>query len=150
MSLIDMIEQAAGGGALQQIGQHVGMSPDQLHSVIGSLAPALGPKLAEHAATGAFAGAPAGDAMPAPGSDAADEHGRSILGAILGSKDASRSVAADASAETGVGVDKIKALLPQLASIAAVAMAARQGGSSGMGGGIGGMLGGLLGGLGRG
>lgn len=143
MSLMEMIEQAAGSGALQQIGARAGISPDQLQNVIGSLAPVLGPKLAEHAATGGLDGVPVGDAAPAPGSAEADEHGRSILGSILGSKDASRSVAADASASTGVNVDTIKALLPQLASIAAVAMASRQGGS---GGGLGGLLGGLLGG----
>ena len=41
-----------------------------------------------------------------------------------------------------MNVDTIKSLLPQLASIAAVAMASRQGDA---GGGLGGMLGGLLG-----
>ena len=143
MSLMDMIEQAAGSGALQQIGARVGLSPAELQSAIGSLAPALGPKLAEHAATGGLDNGPAYQA-PVPGSDEADEHGKSILGSILGSKDASRSVAADASANTGISVDKIKAVLPQLASIAAVALAARGASSGGFGG-----LGGLLGGLGR-
>ncbi len=147
MSLMDMIEQAAGGGALQQIGARVGLSPDQLQSVIGSLAPALGPKLAQHAAAGGLDGTPAPDAAPAPGSDEADAHGNTILGSILGSKDASRSVAADASAETGIGVDKIKAVLPQLASIAAAAMVAHKASTGGFGG-LGG-LGGLLGGLGQ-
>jgi hypothetical protein len=139
---MDMIEQAAGGSALQQIGQRVGMSPDQLRSVVGSLAPMLEPKLAEHAATGGLEGTPVGDDAPSPGSHEADEHGRSVLGSILGSKDASRSVATDASADTGVDVEKIKSLLPQIASIAATAMAGRQGGA----GGIGGLLGSLLGG----
>jgi hypothetical protein len=143
MSLMDMIEQAAGGGALQQIGQRVGMSPDQLRSVVGSLAPMLGPKLAEHAATGGLAATPTGDAAPLPGSAEAEEHGRTVLGSILGLKDASRSAAADASADTGIDVDKIKSLLPQLASVAAVALASREGGSAG---GVGGPLGSLLGG----
>lgn len=139
MSLMDMIEQAAGSGAMRQIGARAGISPQQLQDVMGHLAPVLGPKLAEHAATGGLDGVPTGDAAPMPGSAEADEHGRSILGQILGS---SRSVAADASAGTGVNVDTIKSLLPQLASIAAVAMASRQGDT---GGGLGGMLGGLLG-----
>lgn len=146
MSLMDMIEQAAGGGALQQIGARVGLSPEQLQSAIGSLAPALAPKLAQHAATGALDGTPAIDAAPQPGSEDAIDHGNSVLGSILGSKDASRSVAADASAQTGIGVDKIKSLLPLLASAAAIAFAHQ--GSSG-GGGLGGLLGGLAGGLGR-
>lgn len=143
MSLTEIIEQAAEGGALQQIGERAGLSPQQLQAVLGHLAPILGPRLAEHAATGGLDPVPTGEAAPAPGSAAADEHGRSILGAILGSKDASRSVAADASASTGVSADAIKALLPQLASIAAVAMASRSGGA---GGGLGSLLGGLLGG----
>ena len=146
MSLMEMIEQAAGSGALQQIGARAGMSSDQVQKVLGSLGPVLGPKLAEHAATGGLDTVPVGDNAPIPGSAEADEHGRSILGSILGSKDASQSVAADASASTGVDVDRIKALLPQLASIAAVAMASRQGGSPGCVGGLGGLLGGLLGG----
>ena len=144
MSLMDMIEQAAGSGALQQIGARVGLDPSQLQNVIGSLAPALGPKLAEHAATGGLDNMPP-EAAPAPGSDEAAEHGKSILGSILGSKDASRSVAADASADTGISIDKIKAVLPQLASIAAVALVAHKVSS---GGGFGG-LGRLLGGIGR-
>lgn len=143
MSLMEMIEQAAGSGALQQIGARAGMSPDQLQKVLGSLAPVLGPKLAEHAATGGLDTVPVGDNAPTPGSAEADEHGRLILGSILGSKDASRSVAADASASTGVDIGRIKTLLPQLASIAAVAMASRQGDSPA---GLGGLLGGLLGG----
>lgn len=145
MPLIEMIEQTVGSGALEQIGARVRMSPQQLRNVIGSLAPALSPKLAQHAATGGLDDTPFGDAAPPSGSDAADEHGRSILGSILGSMDASQSLAADASASTGVDVDRIKSLLPQLASIAAVTMAAK--GSAG--GGIGGALGGLLGSLGR-
>ena len=143
MSLMDLIEQAAGNGALSQIGARAGISPQQLQEVMGHLALVLGPKLAEHAVTGGLDGVPIGGAAPTPGSAEADEHGRSILGQILGSKDASRSIAADASAGTGLNVDTIKLLLPQLASIAAVAMASRQ---SGAGGGLGGMLGGLLGG----
>lgn len=140
MSLIDMIEQAAGSGALQQIGARVGLDPTQLQNVIGSLGPTLGPKLAEHAATGGLNQTTAGPA-PQPGSDEAEEHGNSVLGSILGSKDASRSVAADASADTGVSVDKIKAVLPQLASIAAVALVARQVSHGGSFGGLLDMLG---------
>lgn len=142
MSLIDMIEQTAGSGALQQIGARVGLSPDQLQNVIGSLAPTLAPKLAEHAATNGLPDAPAGQA-PQPGTDEAEDHGNTILGSIFGSKDVSRSVAADTSAQTGVGVDKVKAVLPQLAAIAAAAFLAHKASESG------GAFGGLLDTLGR-
>ena len=36
MSLLDMIESSARPGALQMIGSRVGLSPDQLRSVITS------------------------------------------------------------------------------------------------------------------
>ena len=149
MSLMDMIEQAAGSGALQQIGARVGLSPEQVQSAISSLAPSLAPKIEQHAATGALDGTSVGDAAPQPGSPEATDHGNTILGSIFGSKDTSRSVAADASAQTGISVDKIKAVLPQLASIAAVALIAHRA-SAGGGGGLGGLLNGLGTGLGRG
>ena len=139
MSLLDMIENAAGPGALQQIGARVGLSPEQLQGAIASLAPALGPKLAQHADEGGLDATPAASVPPAPGSEEANDHGNSVLGAIFGSKDASRSVAADASAQSGIGVDKIKAVLPQLASIAAVAFLAHRASAQG-GGGLGGLF----------
>lgn len=52
MSLLDMIETSAGPEALQQIGARVGLSPDQLRSVIANVAPTLAPKRAEHADNG--------------------------------------------------------------------------------------------------
>jgi hypothetical protein len=139
MSLLDMIEGSAGSDALQQIGSRVGLSPEQLQNVIASVAPALAPKLAQHADTGALDGTPAATTPPVPGSDAATDHGNDVLGSIFGSKDASRSVAADASAQTGVSVDRIKAVLPQLASIAAVAFLAHRASAQG-GGGLGGLF----------
>lgn len=52
-------------------------------------------------------------------------------------------MAEHASAQTGIGADKLKALLPILSTLAAGAMA-KQGGVKG--GGLGGLLGGLAGG----
>ena len=143
MSLLDMIQGAAGAGALQQIGARVGLSPDQLQSAINSLGPALGPKLAEHAATGRLDGAIDSAGAQDLDTEAATAHGNDILGTIFGSKDASRAVAADASARTGIGADKLKSLLPLLASAATMAMAAQRG--NGAGGGLGGLLGTLAG-----
>jgi len=133
MSLLDMIESSAGPGALQMIGTRVGLSPDQLRSVITSVAPNLAPKLAEHADNGGLDNDPAASAPPEPGTDEASDHGNGILGAILGSKDASRSVASDASAQSGVPA------LPQLASIAATAFMAHRNSAQG-GGGLGGLF----------
>jgi hypothetical protein len=142
-----MIEQAAGAGVLQQIGARVGMSPDQVQSAITSLAPVLTGKLEQHSATGALDGTPAVADAPAPGSDAAQDHGNVVLGSILGSDSASHEVASGAAADTGIDIDKIKAVLPQLASIAAVAYAAHNASAAG-GGGLGGLIKGVEGGFG--
>jgi len=81
--------------------------------------------------------------------------GNGILGHLLGSKDVSRQVAANAAAQTGIGADVLKKMLPMLASLAMAAMARRaMRGSNGQvqlgqatgGGGLMDMLGPMLGG----
>jgi len=71
--------------------------------------------------------------------------GNDVLGQIFGSKDVSRSVAGQASAQTGIDAGILKQMLPILAMMAAGYMA-KQGGQDGAGGGLGGMLGNVLGG----
>ena len=74
--------------------------------------------------------------------------GDGVLGQILGSKEASRSVAQDASAQTGLDPSLLKRMLPILAMLVAGYMAKQHGAGAqtGGGGGLGGILGGLLGG----
>ena len=139
MSMFEMLESAVGGAAMQQIAQRVGLPPDQLQSVIASLGPKLLPQLNAQAQQGQLDAGATGQAPPA-GTDEAEDHGNSILGSILGSKDASRSVAQDTAADTGVGVDKVKQVLPQLASVLA---GATQQGKLQSAGGLGGILSGL-------
>ena len=77
--------------------------------------------------------------------------GNDVLGQIFGSKDVSRSVAQNASAQTGLDAGLLKKMLPMLTMLVAGYMA-KQGHpapaqDSGSGpGGLGGLLGGLLGG----
>ncbi|MDE2405542.1 MAG: hypothetical protein KGM17_12820 [Sphingomonadales bacterium] len=137
MALADFIQQAAGSDALAQIGKRVGLDTSQLRNVIDSVALKLGTGMAAQVADGGLGSVPSLDQVP-PGSDAAADHGNSVLGSILGSKNASRSLATDASASTGIHADKIKAVLPQLASIAAVALASHE--ISHTPGGLGGVL----------
>lgn len=140
MALLDMITHAVGPAALQQIGARVGLSPDQLQNVVGSLMPLLAPKIAEHAETGTLEQqAPNAANPPPPGTQEATDHGNNILASILGSKDKSREVANDASAQTGISADKIKAALPQIAGIAAAAILAHKASQAG-GGGLGGLF----------
>ena len=70
--------------------------------------------------------------------------GNEVLGQIFGDKEVSRTVAADASAKTGLDPSLLKKMLPMLAMLAAGYMAKQRGG--GMGGGLGGAIGGMLGG----
>ena len=80
--------------------------------------------------------------------------GNNVLGQIFGSKDVSRTVAADASAKTGISGELLKKMLPLIAMAVAGYMAQHAGGAQAApaqdnsgGGGLGGMLGGVLGGL---
>lgn len=78
--------------------------------------------------------------------------GNEVLGQIFGDKEVSRTVAADASAKTGLEPSLLKKMLPMIAMMAAGYMAKQRGGSGGGlgtpagGGGLGGMLDGMLGG----
>jgi hypothetical protein len=72
--------------------------------------------------------------------------GNDVLGQIFGSKDVSRSVAADASGKTGIDPSILKQMLPILAMLVGGYLSARAGGSGAQGsGGLGG-LGSILGG----
>jgi hypothetical protein len=82
--------------------------------------------------------------------------GNNVLGQIFGSKDVSRTVAADAATKTGISGDLLKKMLPLIAMAVAGYMANQAGGAQAApgpapatesGGGLGGMLGGVLGGL---
>jgi hypothetical protein len=76
--------------------------------------------------------------------------GNEILGQIFGSKDVSRAVAQNASAQSGLTPDILKKMLPILAMLVAGYMAKQRAGAAGQtsrtGGGLGGLLGGLFGG----
>ena len=76
--------------------------------------------------------------------------GNDVLGEIFGSKDVSRSVAADAATRTGIDPATLKQMLPLLAMLVGGYLSARAGGSgtegSGGLGGLGSILGSALGG----
>lgn len=76
--------------------------------------------------------------------------GNDVLGHIFGSKDVSRSVAADAAGKTGIDPALLKQMLPILAMLVGGYLSARAGGSGAEGsgglGGLGSILGSVLGG----
>ena len=77
--------------------------------------------------------------------------GDDVLGQIFGSKEVSRTVAADASRRSGLDPALLKKMLPIVAMLVAGYMARQSGsGQQAPAGGLGGLLGGLLGGAGGG
>ncbi len=186
-NLLESILAARGGGAVDAVGERFGLDRNQTEAAMRELLPALSSGLKRQASDGdglrSLAAAVDRDAhdryLDDPQmlqSQQATAEGNGILGHLLGSKDASRAVAARASERTGLSSDLLKQMLPVIASLAmgAVARNMRGGGSGGggllgdilsgalgggsggrapMGGGgglLGGILGGLLGGGGRG
>ncbi|MBP7775579.1 MAG: DUF937 domain-containing protein [Acidobacteria bacterium] len=155
MNILEALMAAQGGGAVKQLGQQFGLGDDQTSTALAALVPALAAGLARNATreggldglTAALAGGRHGSylddvsSLSRPGTVA---DGNGILGHILGSKDASRQVAAQAAQSTGVGPDVLKKMLPIVAAMVMGAMAKKAGGpaaNAGLSGGLGANLG---------
>lgn len=142
MALLDIITQAGGAAAFEQIGARVGLTPAQTRAAAAALLPALAGGLKRQAGNpdlGAILGRTGLDPGSAPTANTTSM-GNQILGQIFGSKDVSRTVATNAADTTGIGADKLKALLPLLAALSVGALAARSASAGGQGG-LNGMLG---------
>jgi hypothetical protein len=174
----DLLRTLSSGdsGAIQQLAHQFGLSPQQAEGAVRNLAPALTGAMARNAKQ------PGGlqalqEALSAGGhnrylddpTSLADpvttEDGNKILGHLLGSKDASRRVAGDGAAATGIDVDILKQMLPLVAGLVMGSAGKSAGGTGGLGalleglggatsgggapagapGGLGGLLGKLLG-----
>jgi hypothetical protein len=160
MSLVNDILQAQGGGAVKQLAGQLGLSEEQAASAIRTLVPGLAGKVRENAQGGglaALAGLVTGGVHqkyldnPAELSQGqAVAEGNDVLGQILGSKDASRQVARQASQQTGIGEDVLKRMLPLVASMVMGAISRRYAGTASpnqpnsMGTGFGGILSSML------
>jgi hypothetical protein len=126
--ILDMLMNAAGGGAVQQIGQRFGLSEEQAGSAVSQLVPALLAGLQRNtsqeggveALLGALQGGKHAQYLDNPellGQEATTQDGNSILGHIFGSKEVSRAVAGRAAEQTGVGADILKQMLPVVATM---------------------------------
>lgn len=158
MNLLDLLLAANNGGAVKQLGQQFGLDDDRAGAALSALVPALASGLAKNATQsggldsllGALAGGRHGNYLDDLTSLARPEtsaDGNDILGHILGSKDVSRQVAAQAAASSGIGADVLKKMLPVVASMVMGAMAKNalgRGGAS-LPGGLGAALPGGLG-----
>ncbi len=152
MDLVKMLLDAGGGNAVRQLSQNFGLGEDQAASAISNLLPALGQGLARNASApgglesllGALTSGGHERYLDSPetlGSEETIRDGNGILGHILGSKDVSRGVARNAAAQTGIGEDVLKKMLPVVAAMAMGALskqrstgAAQAGGAPAQGG----------------
>lgn len=128
MNLLDLIQNAGGGNAIGRISSQFGLSDAQTQSALGALLPTLGGALQRNAQQsggledllGALGGAQHSQYLDDPSALASPDAvaaGNGILGQLLGSKDVSRALANQASAQTGIGPDVLKALLPMAATL---------------------------------
>lgn len=129
MNLLEAVLNAQNGGAVRQVAQNFGLNDQQATSAISSLLPALAGGLRQNAsspdgfqalmsALGSGSHQKYIDDPTTLSQESTVQDGNGILGHILGSKDASRQVAQQASAQTGVGADVLKRMLPVVAAMA--------------------------------
>ena len=140
MNILDAILSAQNGGAVKQMSQQLELGNDQTMSVLSALVPALAGGFQRNiqstggldALLGALAGGGHARYLDNPDSLAgAAGDGNNILGHVLGSKDASREVAARAAAQTGLDSSVLKQALPLVAALMMGAMARQGAGSPG-------------------
>ncbi len=164
MNLFEMMAQAQGGNAVNNMARQFGLAPEQAQSAMEALLPAFSTGLQRQAQSpdglqsllqmfggGQHAGFHDADGDGIP--DEAETQGNDVLGQLFGSKDVSRAVAAQASAMSGVSDSILKQMLPVMASMLMGGMfkGAMNNGLGGlmgqaMQGGLGNMMGGMMGG----
>jgi len=123
-----MILQAQGGNAPQNLAQRFGVSDSQATSAISALLPALAAGMQKNmqqpsGLEGLMGTLSDGhhqryvEDSQAVFQEETIQEGNGILGHLLGSKDVSRQVAKRASAQTGVGEEILKKMLPVVATM---------------------------------
>jgi hypothetical protein len=126
MNILDVIMNAQGGDAVRQAGAQVGLGEAETATALSALVPALAAGFHRNAQapdglSGLVAALATGNHQqyiddPAALASASSD-GNGVLAHVLGSKDASRAVAAQASSQTGISPDVLKQLLPIAASM---------------------------------
>ena len=136
MNLIEILAQAQGGGAMDNIGRQFGLDATQTRSAVEQLAPMIAAGFRRNA------GSDQGlaelmqalqrgnhdryyDDPSAVDMNDAQREGNGILGHIFGSKDVSREVASQAAGSTGISSGILKQMLPVLASMIMGSMSKR-------------------------
>jgi hypothetical protein len=139
--LMETILGAAGGGVLQSVAGKFGLDERQAAGAIQALLPALTGGVQRNVAQqgglesllGALADGHHQQYLDDPSTlqdESTRDDGNSILGHLLGSKDVSRQVAAQAAEQTGLGTDLMKQMLPIVASLAMGALSKQSSGNN--------------------
>lgn len=139
MDLLKLLMNTAGSGGLENLGKQFGLDSSSLGKVMEQVVPALGGGLAKNTSSAGGLESLMGalqkgnhqellSKVSEARSSTVVREGNGILGHIFGSKEISRKVASQASAESGVGSDIIKKMLPVLATMAMGALSKETGG----------------------
>jgi hypothetical protein len=128
MNLLQAILNAQNGGVVRQLAQNFGLGEDQAVSALSNLVPALSQGLMQNSSSGdglqsLLSALGSGnhqryvEDLSTLDQQETIQDGNGILGHLLGSKDVSRQVARQASAQSGVGEDILKRMLPVVATM---------------------------------
>lgn len=136
MDLSELLMNSGNSGAINQMGSRLGLDENQTMSALQQLIPALGAGLQRNVSSeggvesliNALSSGRHAQYLDNPelmDSDDTVQDGNGILGHLFGSKDVSRQVAANASANTGIGADVMRQMLPLAATMLMGALAKR-------------------------
>lgn len=129
MDILEAVTGAQNGAAVNQLARQFGLEPEQATSAVAALMPAIAAGMQRNMASesglsglvSALSGGRHTKYLEAPDSLAdpsTTADGNGILGHLLGSKDVSRQVAAEASQQTGIDTGVLKQMLPLVAALA--------------------------------
>lgn len=156
MNILEQILGAGNGQVLDRLGGQVGLDRQQTQTALGSLLPALTGGIKRNMSNEEDLGSLLSalsrgnhqryiEEPERLGDQASIDDGNGILGHILGGKEQSRQVAAQAAQSTGLDIGVLKKMLPMIAGLA-MGSISKQASSSGIlnqmqgGGGIGDVL----------
>lgn len=144
MNLLDTIINAGGGAVVQNMSKSLGLGETQTQSALGQLLPAVARAIGNNGSSGDGFGALLGalgkgnhqrylENPELLGQNDTVNDGNNILGHLFGNKEVSRNIASKASANTGIGADILKKMLPMVASVAMGALSQKAAGSGMLG-----------------
>ena len=128
MNILETMLAAQGGGATQQLGRQFGLNDSQVSSALAALVPALAAGFQRNMSDpqgldGLLSALGGGqhqryvDDTNALGRAETVADGNGILGHVFGNKEVSKQVASRAAAQTGIGADILKGMLPVVAAM---------------------------------